>query len=174
MRFIVIIWLMVTLVNACNDKASSKKIELTQQEVNRGMEDVNRQMTLEEDAVIEGYAERRGWNMIKTGTGVRYEIYKSGPDGPLAKEGQVAELNYKVSLIDGTVVYSSDKVGSRSFLIGQDNVESGLHEAVTYMKVGDHARVILPSHRAHGLSGDNQKIPPRSTVIYDLHLLALK
>jgi len=27
---------------------------------------------------------------------------------------------------------------------------------------------------AHGLTGDNDKIPPRSTVIYDLELIALK
>ncbi|HAQ71333.1 MAG TPA: peptidylprolyl isomerase, partial [Flavobacteriales bacterium] len=27
---------------------------------------------------------------------------------------------------------------------------------------------------AHGLTGDNNKIPPRSTVIYDIELIGLK
>ena len=101
-------------------------------------------------------------------------IYDSSGEGDKAREGQVATLKYKVSLMDGEEVYSSENDGPRSFMIGQDNVESGLHEAVTYLKLGDKAQIILPSHLAHGLTGDNNKIPPRSTVIYDLELIGLK
>jgi FKBP-type peptidyl-prolyl cis-trans isomerase FkpA len=162
--------------HACSDQKESTSPAgvPSQKEVNRSMEDINRRMSQDEDAVIQGFAERRGWEMTKTGTGLRYMIYEAGPDGPLAQEGQFATVEYEVSLIDGSVVYSSNEKGNRTFLIGQDNVETGIHEAITYLKVGDRAKVILPSHLAHGLSGDQQKIPPRSTVIYDLHLLSLR
>ena len=55
-----------------------------------------------------------------------------------------------------------------------DNVETGLHEGIKYMKVGEKAKMILPSHLAHGLIGDSKKIPPRSTIVYDIELLDLK
>ena len=176
MKLILSIATAIFMMHACSEKPvpQGNKVLPSQREVNKGMENINRQMAMEEDAVIEGYCERRAWDMIKTGTGLRYMIYHEGPKGPMASEGMVATVAYEVSLIDGTVVYSSDVDGIRSFLVGQDNVETGIHEVITYLKVGDKARVILPSHLAHGLSGDNNKIPPRSTVIYDLELISLR
>ncbi len=175
LKTIISILLLTTTMHACQENQAPQGDGLpTQREVNKSMEDINRQMALEEDAEIEGYAQRQGWEMTKTGTGLRYMIYEEGPEGPAALEGQVATVHYEVSLTDGTIVYASSEQGARSFLIGQDNVESGIHEAIQYLKVGDKARVILPSHLAHGLTGDNDKIPPRSTVIYDLELLSLR
>mgnify|MGYP000846953534 CR=1 FL=1 len=175
LKILAIIMGLFLAVHSCQESTPPSNQSLpTQRDVNRSMEDINRQMALEEDAVIEGYAERRGWEMTKTGTGLRYMIYDSSGEGDKAREGQVATLKYKVSLMDGEEVYSSENDGPRSFMIGQDNVESGLHEAVTYLKLGDKAQIILPSHLAHGLTGDNNKIPPRSTVIYDLELIGLK
>jgi FKBP-type peptidyl-prolyl cis-trans isomerase len=173
MRWLVFLSITLTMANGCAEQGKNEKLP-TQKQVNKGLEDVNRQMMLEEDAVIEGYIERRQWNMTKTGTGVHYQVLSSGPEGPTAREGQVAVVSYEVSLIDGEVIYSSEDEGQRSFMIGQDNVESGIHEAMTYLKKGDKARIILPSYRAHGLSGDNDKIPPRSTVIYELELIDLR
>jgi FKBP-type peptidyl-prolyl cis-trans isomerase FkpA len=34
--------------------------------------------------------------------------------------------------------------------------------------------MILPSHLAHGLLGDDNKIPPKASVIYELELLSLR
>ncbi|MEZ4721836.1 MAG: FKBP-type peptidyl-prolyl cis-trans isomerase [Flavobacteriales bacterium] len=159
------------LVHACGGGEHTEAP--TQKQVNKDMETVNRQLAIEERAQIDGFIERRGWTMSETGTGLRYMIYENG-NGELAKTGQRAEVNYRVSLINGTEIYSSDANGSKEFTIGQDNVESGLHEGILLMKPGDKAIFILPSHLAHGLMGDNNKIPPRSSVVYDIELLALK
>jgi FKBP-type peptidyl-prolyl cis-trans isomerase len=59
-------------------------------------------------------------------------------------------------------------------MIGKDNIESGLHEALQLMRIGDKMRFILPSHLAHGLIGDQTKIPPRASVIYEIELLELR
>jgi FKBP-type peptidyl-prolyl cis-trans isomerase len=42
------------------------------------------------------------------------------------------------------------------------------------MKKGVHAKLILPSHLAHGLLGDRDKIPPQSILYIDLELVELK
>ena len=59
------------------------------------------------------------------------------------------------------------------FKIGQGGVESGLEEAVLLMSVGDKGRFIMPPHLAHGLLGDNNKIPPRSIIVYQAELIKL-
>lgn len=122
---------------------------------------------------IDGYVNRRKWDVTRTGTGLRYFIYKSGI-GDSAKEGLVARVNYEISLLDGTICYSTKESGSQDFLIGMDDVESGLHEGITYMREGDKAKLILPSHLAHGLIGDQDKIPAKATIIYDIELVELK
>jgi len=42
------------------------------------------------------------------------------------------------------------------------------------MNKGAKAKFILPSHLAHGLLGDENKIPSNATVIYDIELLDFK
>lgn len=169
----VFIILMAATLTLCSNPSDADKNLPTQKEVNKGMEEVNRQIALEERAQIDGYIERHDLQMESTGTGLRYSVYYHG-NGMQAKEGMIAMVNYKVSLLDGTALYSSKEDGAREFIIGQDNIESGIHEGICFMHEGDKALFILPSHLAHGLSGDNDKIPPRSTVVYDLELLGLK
>jgi FKBP-type peptidyl-prolyl cis-trans isomerase FkpA len=122
---------------------------------------------------IDAYIKRRGWEMQKTGTGLRYFIYEKGT-GEQASEGKVAEVNFTLMLLNGDTAYTNINGKPQQFLIGMDNVESGLHEGITYMQVGDKAKLILPSHLAHGLIGDLNKIPPRASLVYDIELIDLK
>ena len=133
----------------------------------------NRQLAHDESLQIDNYISRRGLQMQKTGTGLRYMISKPG-NGKAAAPGMNATVNFTLSLLDGTICYSSDSTGAETFTIDHDQVESGLHEGVKLLREGDRAKFILPSHLAHGLLGDNNKIPPRSPVVYDIQLLELK
>ena len=142
-------------------------------EIKEQMIEANYNMVEVESEQIDAFVQRRGWKMQKSGTGLRYMIYEGGK-GPNATTGQVAKVNYEVTLLDGTKLYSSQETGPQEFLIGMDNVESGLHEGITYMNVGSKAKMILPIHLAHGLLGDENKIPSNATIIYDIELLALK
>jgi FKBP-type peptidyl-prolyl cis-trans isomerase len=54
-----------------------------------------------------------------------------------------------------------------------DNVESGLHEAIQLLSPGDSALFVIPSYRAHGLIGDQDRIPMRSTLVYRVGLVAV-
>ena len=122
---------------------------------------------------IEGYIQRRNWNMKETGTGLSYMIYENG-EGELAKNGQIAVVRYEVKLIDGTVCYKTEEGELGKFLVGRSHVETGIHEGITYMRIGDKAKMILPMHLAHGLTGDNEKIPPQSTLFIDIELVDLQ
>ncbi|MCF6170381.1 MAG: FKBP-type peptidyl-prolyl cis-trans isomerase [Bacteroidales bacterium] len=133
----------------------------------------NRYLVKQEKEEIENYISRHGWEMKETGSGLRFAIIKRGK-GEKAAEGKTAVLLYTTRLISGDLIYSSEENGMKIFTIGRGGVESGLEEAVMLMKQGDRARIIIPSHLAFGLLGDDKKIPPRSTLIYEIELTELK
>ena len=169
-RIIVLIMVMSTAFVACeeekpNDTPPSKpmgKEELIQH---------NKDLVVQENQRVEAFITRRQWPMESSGTGLRYWIMEPG-EGDSVRTGDVIAVQYQISLLDGTVCYSSDTAKPEHFKVGMDQVESGLHEGVTYLRVGDHARLILPPHLAHGLVGDMNKIPPRSTLIYDIRIVS--
>ena len=156
-------------------KDADKKKHMTKTELkkyDKSLEAANRYLTTLDAERIDSYAKRRNWDMIVTKSGLWYQVYEHGK-GPKAKEGQVAVLNFKISLLDGTLCYTSDSLGTKEFAIGHGGVESGLEEGILLLKVGDKARFIMPPYKAHGLLGDMNKIPARSIIIYEIELLKL-
>lgn len=130
----------------------------------------NQQITEDEKTDIDNFVKRKGWPMTKTGTGLQYSIYEKGKGEPV-KTGDLVTVDFEITLLDGTLCYTSEETGSEEFVVDHDNVESGLHEAIKYLRVGDKAKIIIPSHLAFGLTGDSDKIPPLSPIVYDLSVL---
>lgn len=171
---IILIYL-ILLMSACGSaKKSTKQTDASPKDLKESLIEANKIRMEMEGAQIDGYIKRRKWDMIKTGTGLRYMIYQRGEGTQLAKKGTYAKIAYTIELIDGTKCYSTEKSGPREVLIGMDQIESGIHEGLTYLKAGDKAKFILPSYLAHGLIGDREKIPAKSTIIYDLHLISIR
>lgn len=133
---------------------------------------VNQKISKDEKRAIDAYVTRRNWNMIETGTGVKYMIYERGKD-KMPESGDIVVIDFEIQLLDGSVCYSSKESGPEHFVVEYDHVESGMHEAIQYLHEGDKAMIIIPSHRAFGLAGDNEKIPSFATVVYNIHLLKI-
>lgn len=137
--------------------------------------DMNSIFAEEEDEEIELFLKRHhDWNMTKTGTGLRYFIYSKSENNDTAKVDDVVTVDFEITLLDGTICYSSTENGPESFMVEKADIESGLHEGMQYMCTGDRAKFILPSHMAHGLIGDEEKIPPLTAVVYDIHLIKIE
>ncbi|MFT7614365.1 MAG: FKBP-type peptidyl-prolyl cis-trans isomerase FkpA [Parvicellaceae bacterium] len=130
----------------------------------------------DEQFLIDQYVSNNNWEMITTETGLRYMIYERNEleVDSIAKRGQIAWVQFEIAPLNDTVVYRSEKDIAESFVIEMDHVENGLHEAITYMRKGDRAKIILPQHLAHGLLGDDLKIPPLTAVVYDIKLVDLE
>jgi len=60
------------------------------------------------------------------------------------------------------------------FEVGHGGVENGLEEGILMMKNKEKYRFIMPPHKAHGLLGDLNKIPARSTIIYYVEVLDIQ
>lgn len=160
---------------ACDSKPKSVFENMSDAELqNRAME-ANRLKSKKEKIQIQQYAEQMNWPIQVTGTGVSYWVYAvNDTTQKFAIPGQIAEVNMVISLLNGDTCYNYINYGSEEFLIERDNIESGLHEAIQQMRIGDKAKVILPSNLAHGVAGDRNKIPPLSSVVYDVELVGLK
>ncbi|MBK9758923.1 MAG: FKBP-type peptidyl-prolyl cis-trans isomerase [Flavobacteriales bacterium] len=137
------------------------------------MVEENKRIALREELDIDGWEKRQDLVLERTGTGVRMKLIRDSV-GVSAKPGQLARIRFSVSLISGRQCYASSLGETEEFKIEEDNVESGLHEAIQRMSVGDSAVIVLPSHRAYGLLGDKSKIPMRSTVIYRVGLVGVR
>jgi FKBP-type peptidyl-prolyl cis-trans isomerase len=155
---------------ACGQK------EVEQPEVNWDQEKstkFNKELVIEEEIQIKLFLEQhKDWVMQKTGTGLQYYIYKAG-SGEKAQEGLTAQVEIDVKLLDNTECYKTEKDEYQEFVIDHSDVESGIQEGIKKMKVGDHAKLIIPSHLAHGLIGDMDKIPPLTIIVVDIHLIGL-
>lgn len=130
----------------------------------------NKRVSESEKRDIDNFVKRKKWPMTETGTGLRYSIYHEG-GGPQVQSGDLVMVNFEITLLNGELCYSSEETGAEEFVVDHDHVESGLHEAIKYLHVGDKAKIIIPSHLAFGLTGDSDKIPPLSPIVYDLEVL---
>lgn len=133
---------------------------------------INKYLVKKDADAIKGFVNRRGWNMTQTKAGLWYEITEHG-NGAKAETDKIATLEYKVWLLDGTLCYSSDSLGNKSFVIGKGRVEPGLELGILLLREGDKARFIMLPHLAYGLIGDENRIPARATIVYEVHLLKI-
>ncbi len=156
-----------------NDIPQNPHHDVNQKDVNKGLIESHKEFIKQQDDEIQQYIKRRNYDMQKTASGIYYMFEEHGK-GEQAKGGEIASVNYKISLMkDGTVCYDT-KDSVKQIKVAEDNVETGVHEAVQIMHVGDKALFIIPSDLANGLVGDRSKIPPGAIVIYDIKLIAVQ
>ena len=165
---------LIILLSACggNKKKSFEK-EFDFGSYKKPFENANKSLVKSEEEQIQNFINRYKWDMQKTGTGLRYMIYEKG-NGEKSSIGKIAKFNFDIKLITGDLCYSSKIDGAKEVLIGKSGEVSGFEEGILLLRVGDKAKLIIPSHLAYGLAGDEKKIPKRATIIYDIELLQLK
>lgn len=161
--------LSLTLFACQEEEASVPTIDWSQEKSSN----FSKSVAIDEDLDIKMYLEqRKSWKMIETGSGLRYYIYQKGT-GEQAASGMLAEVKFDISLLDGTKCYKTENGETETFKIDRSEIETGVQEGIKYMHVGDKAKLIIPSHLGHGLSGDFVKIPPLTTLVIDLELVSL-
>lgn len=162
--------LFTTLFISCNHKPIQPVLNDKQmKELQEPLIRVNQSMTEQDRIRIKKYIERRNWTMQETATGVFYEILESG-SGDSIRDGYAVNYRYTISLMGGDTLYQSEKDGLRGFIVNHTAAEEGLNQAVQLMTYGSKARLILAPHLAYGLRGDDERIPSRAILIYEIQI----
>ena len=110
---------------------------------------------------------------IITSSGLTYVDEVVGA-GKTPKTGDKVVVHYTGTLEDGTKFDSSrDRNQPFEFPLGMGRVIRGWDQAFATMKVGDRATITIPPELGYGSRGMG-KIPPNSTLIFDVELLEVK
>jgi len=128
----------------------------------------------EEKEKQESILEAASAGFKKTESGLRYQIIQEG-NGKKANKGDKVSVHYKGQLLDGTEFDSSYKRKQPiDFAIGVGQVIAGWDEGIQLLKVGDKARMVIPSNLAYGSQGAGGVIPPNAPLIFDVELMDVK
>lgn len=164
-------WMVLSLCLAMlgcksQDQQSSKGKSYSKKE----LQDYNKVMARKEAEQVKSFVAEKKWPCAETGTGLHFWIYQKGK-GAMALPGQYVEVNLVISFLSGDTAYSYTRYGSEMFQIDRTNKESGLNEGVQLMSKGAKAKLVVPSHLAHGLVGDAKRIPPRTPLVFDVEVI---
>jgi len=123
-------------------------------------------------------AEKGDMKMTKTPSGLQYEDVKVGT-GDSPKKGQTVAVHYtgwlwqngaKGDKFDSSV----DRGQPITFPVGTGRVIKGWDEGLMTMKVGGKRILLIPADLAYGANGRPPRIPPNSTLIFEVELVDVK
>jgi peptidylprolyl isomerase len=107
-------------------------------------------------------------------SGLKYLDMRIG-DGREVRRGNQAFVLYTGKFTDGRVFESSrDKYNPFKFIVGDGKVIKGWEEGVVGMKVGGQRVLIIPPNLAYGDKAGGGKIPPNSTLVFELELMKIR
>ncbi|MBI4100042.1 FKBP-type peptidyl-prolyl cis-trans isomerase [Candidatus Microgenomates bacterium] len=93
--------------------------------------------------------------------------------GDVATAGATLTVNYRGTLLDGTEFDSSYKRNQPfKFVLGAGEVIAGWDKGFAGMKVGGKRKLTIPPEMGYG-SRSAGSIPPNSTLIFEVELLAV-
>ena len=108
-----------------------------------------------------------------TASGLKYAIIKDG-DGPAVEKEKQVSVHYSGFLLDGTKFDSSvERDEPITLVAGAGQVIPGWDEGLLLLKKGSKARFIIPPSLGYG-ERDLGKIPPNSTLIFDVEIVDVK
>src|SRR3974377_1766189 len=112
-------------------------------------------------------------DMTTTASGLKYQVLKHGTGTVSPKATDTVNVHYHGTLLDGTVFDSSVERGQPiSFPL--NGVIPGWTEGVQLMKVGDKFKFEIPPNLAYGPNSPPPKIPPNSTLVFEVELLGIE
>jgi len=95
--------------------------------------------------------------------------------GDEAVAGKKVSVHYVGTLLDGSKFDSSrDRGEPFDFGLGRGQVIKGWDEGVAGMRVGGKRKLVIPPEMGYGKRGFPPVIPPDSTLVFEVELLAVR
>lgn len=101
-----------------------------------------------------------------------YRVITEGK-GEIPSETDTVSVNYKGSLINGTVFDASEKHGNKPISFALNRVIKGWTKGLQTMKAGGKSILYIPSGLAYGEREMGGTITPGSTLVFEVELLKI-
>lgn len=119
----------------------------------------------------------QGWISEHTlKNGVRVLVSKVG-DGRQVRRGRRVVVHYSAyhtEVRQGTLFDTTKGGTPLQWVFGGKSANSAWTDGLEFLKAGAKARLILPPELGFGASGAGKVVPPNSTVIFDIEVVAVK
>ncbi len=124
---------------------------------------------------IQNYISLNKLTMQKSPEGLYYQLNTSGSTGKIKNLGDLVTFNYKMSLLDGTIIDSTSKAKgiNRSMVWGLNNSSSVYNLPLTMLKEGESGVFLIPSALAFGGTAYGD-VPAFSVIKLELSLDAIR
>lgn len=172
------------IIKGLRDGLGGGQALLTDEEMQTTMQTLQQQVTSQQEAKRKAAGDKNkadgdaylAKNKDKAGvkttaSGLQYEVLTEGT-GPMPKATDSVTVNYKGTLMDGTVFDSSyDRKEPVTFVLNQ--VIPGWTEGVQLMKVGSKYKFYIPSALGYGERGAGNAIGPNAPLIFEVELISI-
>lgn len=119
--------------------------------------------------------------IVRTPSGLGYEITKPAPAPKKPRPGQVVTVHYTGWLDEGNgkkgrkFDSSVDRGQAFEFMVGARQVIPGWDEALLDMSPGEKRTIYIPANLGYGAQGaGGGVIPPHANLIFDVELLGVR
>lgn len=166
-----LVGILLLILTACSEPETDPiPVDWTKEKSTR----LNKEITEQEKIDIELYKDRIvNSSFEQTGSGLNIWVKKEG-EGENAEVNQWVQVRYKISLLDGTVCYETEENEIQEFKVDKSDVETGIQEGIKRLNKGAQAMLIIPSHLAHGLTGDSDQIPPLTAIVVEIEVVNIR
>ena len=127
----------------------------------------------DEPAKIEAFIKEHNVRVNPTASGLYYLEILEGT-GAVADTGDIVSIHYNLYNIEDKLIESSFEGEPMQFSFGRGEMVPGIEEAISYMKVGGKATIIVPSPIGFGDVAIDKDLPANSTVIFDIDFVDLQ
>ena len=150
--------IMQNFQRAIQDKQEAEKMEAGKKNIEAG------EAFLKENGKKEG--------VVTTESGLQYKVITQG-EGKKPAATDTVETHYEGKTLDGNIFDSSYRRGQTT-TFPLNGVIKGWTEALQLMPEGSKYELYIPSELAYGPTGSGGTIPPYSTLIFTVELIAVK
>ena len=174
MKNFALILLMITVFASCSKTEARKPIvRKTGSFINESIER-NKRLNSAENTLLMGKMQRDSLNeYINSANGFWYYYdTKIDDDTDLPNRGDEVFYTHEILQLNDSILYSSDELGTKSYLIDQEDLISGLQDGIKLMKEGETVIFLFPSYKAYGYSGFD-RVGSNEPLIYKVQLIKI-
>jgi FKBP-type peptidyl-prolyl cis-trans isomerase FklB len=166
------------------DALGGKESQMSQEEIRTTISDLQKRITAERQKELKEKAAKNleeskkflPENQKKEGvktlpSGLQYKVLAEGT-GKTPKATDNVTVHYRGTLIDGKEYDSSYKM-DKPAIFQVNGVIPGWTEALQLMKEGSKWQLFIPPELAYGERGTGSRIPPNSTLIFEVELISV-